>query len=138
MPFFQEGLAYARANMYKSDGAPAALLNGEIIIDGTMACITVAAAEGIADYLPTVPASSYTLNKTPALNIPLIVKVEQEGNVVFSCAARNMWITADDLIGSVQIDLADQFDTAKAATITVKAAVFDQVIDLAAVEIPAK
>ena len=58
--------------------------------------------------------------------------------MVFSCTARDVWITADNLTENVQLDLADHFDTTKAAIITVKAAIFDQVIDLATVEIPAK
>ena len=138
VPYFQEGLAYARANMYKSDEVAPALLSGEITLDGTVADVSLTAAEGIAAYLPAVPASSYTLKKIPALNVPLTVEVKQEGEMVFSCTARDVWITADNLTENVQLDLADHFDTTKAAIITVKAAIFDQVIDLATVEIPAK
>ncbi|MBQ8160381.1 MAG: hypothetical protein IJ083_06470 [Clostridia bacterium] len=138
VPFFQEGLAYARANMYKTDADLAGMIHGEAAVEGETLTATVTADEAIVSHLYVTPASSYTLERVPSLNLPLMVKVTQDGESAIVCTSRDTWITASELSGQIQVDLADKIDTSKAATVTIQAALFDTVIDLAEVEMPAR
>lgn len=138
VPFFDDAFAYARANMYQSDEAVEGLLCGSLTIDGADVVAELTADAGIAAYMHSIPASSYTKNASPALSVPLTIEIAQDGAVVFTAELRDTAISADDLTQTVQIDLAGRTDEAKPASITLKAQIFDRVVTLATMEIPAK
>jgi len=138
VPFFQEGIAYARANMYKSSDKVEALLHGEVAVEGGKLTAQFTADAALADYLPSVPASSYTIEEAPALYIPLTVKVEQEGETVFTCTDAEARFDAADLSKTLEVDLPDSIDPAKPAAVTFQAAIFDRLVTLAETEIGAK
>ena len=127
VPYFQEGLAYARANMYKSDSAVEGLLHGELALEGNTAKASFTADEAIKDYLYAAPASSFTKNTVPALNIKLLLEIEQNGQT--ECVAKEITLTADALAQEVTFDLGDA--PAAGASVALKAAVLDRVVTLA-------
>ena len=127
VPYFQEGLAYARANMYKSDSAVEGLLHGELALEGNTAKASFTADEAIKDYLYAAPASSFTKNTVPALNIKLLLEIEQNGQT--ECVAKEITLTADALAQEVTFDLSDA--PADGASVALKAAVLDRVVTLA-------
>ena len=137
VPYFQEAFSYIRAHMYQSDAAVEELLTGTLTVDGTAVKAALNAKEEIAAYLYAAPASAYTVSTQPQLCVTLTIKVEQEGKTV-ACDAQAVTLTQDALAQEIEAALGDDYDAAKAATVTLQAAVFDRVVDLAVTEIPAK
>jgi len=130
VPYFNDGFAYVRANMYKSDEAVEKLLSGSVAVDGANVKAELTAAEGIAAYMHAIPASSYTINAAPALSVPVSIEVVQDGEVVYVHADRDVLLASEDLTKTIEIDLTGKVDTAKTFTVTFKAEIFDRVVTL--------
>ena len=128
VPFFQEGLAYARANMYKTADGLDALLHGTVTIDGSEVKATITADEGIKEYLYAPPASSYTVNETPVLRVRLILETELNG--VSQQYEKEATLSAEELTQDVSFELAGE--PAEGTKTVLKAVVLDSVVVLAA------
>ncbi len=134
LPRFQEGLAYARAHMLRGDGSLDTLFTGEVTVEGAKVTARVSAGEGLAAWLPALPASSYTLEETPALRVPVILEVSRNGETLCTLASRDAVFTADSPTAEVTFELPAAAADAP-ATLNLKAAPLDRLAELARVEI---
>lgn len=128
VPYFQEGLAYARENMYKTADGLDALLHGTVTVEGSAVKASIAADEGIKDYLYAPPASSYTINETPVLRVRLILETELNG--VNQQYEQEVTLSADEMTKDISFELAEE--PAEGTKTVLKAAVLDRVVVLAA------
>ena len=131
LPHFIEAFVYARDNMFKSDDAVEKLLAGSIEEkDGTF-YVSFEALKGIEKYFNTIPASSYTKDANPDLNIPLTIEFIQNGEVVYEAVARDNDINAETLGWDFEIGgLDDIIDLDGEYTVVLKAAIFDRVVEV--------
>ena len=129
VPFFDDAFSYLRSAMYKSDEAVEGLLSRKLTVDDDTIIAEFAADAALSDYLHTIPASSYTVNPSPALSIPLVIEIAQDGEVKLSQTFADLTVSADDLTETVELD-AGVLDAEKPMTVTVKAQVFDRVVTL--------
>ena len=138
VPYFQDALAYARANMYRYDGGADDMLTGEITLAGLKADLTLTVSEEIAGYLPQGPASASGGSALPVLMIPLTLEVWQNDEAVYTVTDRDVWVAAEKRTRHVYQDLTDHLDPTKDAKLVLKAALFDRVIQLCETEIRAR
>ncbi len=128
VPFFQEALSYARGHMYRSDEM-SGLFSGVLTRQEGGFRAELTADPGVAAYLYTAPASSYTKLGTQPLKAVLLLETVLNGeNVVFRCPVD---LNADNLTAEA---IFDPIETDPGAAVTLKLAVLDQVITLATTE----
>lgn len=130
IPFFKDAFAYIRNDMYKSDGAIESLIKGGLTVVGTQVTATMDSLPGIEAYYYTVPASSYTKNPNPQLDVALTLTVTQNGEAVMQ--DRTSHHSASDMISVViELDLAPYVDAAQPFEVTLTANILDRTIELA-------
>ncbi len=132
IPFFKDAFAYIRNDMYKSDEAIESLIKGGLTVVGTQVTAKMDSLPGIEAYHYTVPASSYTLNPNPQLDVALTLTVTQDGEPVMQ--DRTSHHSASDMISVViEVDLAPYVDASRPFEVTLTAQVLDRTIELAKV-----
>jgi len=130
IPFFKDAFAYIRNDMYKSDEAIESLIKGGLTVVGTQVTATMDSLPGIEAYHYTVPASSYTKNPNPQLDVALTLTVTQNGETVMQ--DRTSHHSASDMISVViELDLAPYVDAAQPFEVTLTANILDRTIELA-------
>lgn len=130
IPFFKDAFAYIRNDMYKSDEAIESLIKGGLTVVGTQVTATMDSLPGIEAYHYTVPASSYTKNPNPQLDVALTLTVTQNGELVMQ--DRTSHHSASDMISVViELDLAPYVDAAQPFEVTLTANILDRTIELA-------
>ena len=135
VPYFIDAMIYMRDNMYHSDDIVGTLMSGDVAVDGTKLTVDFKALEGIEAYYNLIPDSSYTVDGTPDLSLPLIIEVEQNGEIVFSTVERDHVINTGDETSTFTYDLTGLVDASKEYTVTYKVAVFDRVVELKNVKV---
>ncbi len=150
VPRFQDAFAYVRANMTHTDERAAALLTGKITVTDGIAEMTVTAGEELLAYRNQIPASSYTVEETQDLRIPLTLEIEQDGAIVLSERIGTFFVNPENLTHTVRMhlngmpeirprsDLVLQdgaVDRSKPYTLRLKAGVFEKTVTLAEAEI---
>ena len=138
LPNFLDAFAYVRADMYHSDAAAEALLRGGLAADGMQITAQMEALEGIESYLHTIPASSYTKNPSAALSVPMTLEVWQDGGKVCALEDADVTLSADARSASMSCDVAPHIDAAKETKLVLKASIFDRMVTLAELTLPAK
>ena len=132
LPHFVEGFEYVRNNMYKSDASVANYLDADVAVDkNANLSVDFRASKGISKYFNNIPASSYTKDATPDLSVPLTVRVEQAGKVVFEAVERDLMVNADNRSDFFKYDLSDYVVADEQYTVSVVASIFDRVIEIA-------
>lgn len=133
VPYFNDAFEYIRSEMYQADEEVEDLLLAGFSMDGTTVQITVTAQEDIKNYLNCIPESSYTENFEQPLNIPIIIEVIQDGEVVYEYIENeNIMKVAGDS-KEFEIDIAEVTDVSKEYVIQCKAAIFDKVCSLGSI-----
>jgi len=86
VPFFDDAFVYLRENMYKMDVPISSIMKGEVGYNQANNTVDVYtyAQENMKNYFNEIPASQYTEDTNPALNLPLVVEVKDKktGKVV--------------------------------------------------------
>ncbi len=136
VPYFEKALGWVRNRMYAADENAASQLAGSVSADGAVITAQLTALEGVGAYMHTIPASSYTVNPDPALDVVLIAEIRQDGAVVHTAAQRAQ-IAPDQLTASMTLDASALIDPAKDAEVVFKAAIFDQIAELGSAAIEA-
>lgn len=132
IPFFKDAFAYIRNDMYKSDEAIESLIKGGLTVVGTQVTARMDSLPGIEAYQYTVPASSYTKNPNPQLDVALTLTVTQNGEPVMQ--DRTSHHSASDIVSIViEMDLAAYVDASQPFEVTLTANVLDRTIELAKV-----
>lgn len=134
VPYFNDAFGYIRGEMYQSDDTVESLITGELKVDGTSVKADVEALDGIEEYFNTIPESSYTEETEQGLNIPLIIEVIQDGEVVYEIVNRDFVVNEEMTSTTILVDIAENIDVSKDYTVEFKAAVFDKVVELGTVE----
>jgi len=130
IPYFNDSIGYVRSNMYQADESVDKLVSGKVEVNGTKVKVSFEALSGMEDYFNVIPASSYTQNANPELNIPLVIQVAQDGKVVHTQIERGNKVTADQMSASYEYDFAKVLAGADEFEVVVKAAVFDRIVEL--------
>jgi len=130
LPYFEESVAYVRSNMYQSDNGIERMLTTSAETDGTKVKVTFEAAEGIEKYFNLVPESSYTKEKEETLNIPLIIQIVKDKEVLYTKIVKNNVVSAAQLKTEYEFDFAKKLKGVEDFEVVVKAAVFDKVIEM--------
>ena len=131
LPHFVEGFEYVRDNMYKSSESVASYLDAEVSVDKNSNLeVDFRASKGISKYFNSIPASSYTKDTTPDLSIPLTIRVEQNGEVVFEAVERDLAISKDDRTDFFKYDLSDYVVADEQYTVSVVASIFDLTLEI--------
>ena len=137
VPFFQQGLAYARSRMYKTDEQLDGLFTGMLSMQGDTLKAELTADPAVSNYQYTAPASSYTKLGTQPLNAVLTVRFMQNGETV-AILSGNAGLTAENNTMTLDQKVAEVLDTNQNWSATLEAAVLDRVIPLAALEVSVK
>ena len=134
VPYFNEALGYVRSEMYQSDEAVESLLTVAFAKEGNDIQIKVEALDGIEEYFNTIPESTYTKESKQELNIPVIVEVIKDGELVYELKTRDFVVNDETASATMIIDVGENIDTSNGYIVQVKAAVFDRVVELASIE----
>lgn len=133
LPNFQKGVEYVYGDMKQQGAAVKRLVAGELeaaYADGKVTLTpSFGVKDGFASYFNRIPASSYTGNQTPDVNIPLLITVKQDGK------AKKIVLREHDLAPMQSasgvtlnkldaIDVTDVVDPSKPFEVTYKAALF--------------
>ena len=137
LPHFIEGLAYVRAHMFHADTAAEDLLTGALETENRACRVTVTARPEAAALLPELPASSYTPDAEPALDVPVLFEITRDGETLFTAAVRGVRLTAGSLTGEAVLEVPEDVNLTRPATVTAKAALFDRTVELASAELKA-
>lgn len=135
VPYFEDAFGYIRSEMYQSDEAIGDLLTAELKVDGTKVKVDFEAMDGIEAYFNTIPESSYTDETEQGLNIPIIVEVVQDGEVVYTSITRENVVNDEVNSAAITVDAAEYVDSSKEFSVQCKAAVFDRIVNLGSVGI---
>lgn len=131
LPHFVEGFKYVRDNMYKSSTSVKSFLDADVSVDkNANLSVDFRASKGISKYFNSIPASSYTKDATPDLSIPLTIRVEQNGKVVFEAVERDLEISKDNRTDFFKYDLSDYVVADEQYTVSVVASIFDLVLEI--------
>jgi len=118
--------------MYKSNASVASVLDASVDVDkNANLSVDFRASKDISKYFNSIPASSYTKDATPDLSIPLTVRVEQNGKVVFEAVERDFAISKDNREDFFKYDLSDYVVADEQYKVTVVASIFDRVVTIA-------
>ena len=120
--------------MYQSDEAVESLLTVAFAKEGNDIQIKVEALDGIEEYFNTIPESTYTKESKQELNIPVIVEVIKDGELVYELKTRDFVVNDETASATMIIDVGENIDTSNGYIVQVKAAVFDRVVELASIE----
>ncbi len=136
LPRFKDALTYARTSMYHPGELPADLLNSAFEIGGSKITVTVEGASALSDLMLTVPASTYTGDPSPALDIPVRMELIQDDTAhttdqVFKYAP-------DNASAVFSVDGTGVIDPGKPFSVKVTAWIFDTVYPLCDAEISIK
>ena len=137
VPFFQQGLAYARSRMYKTDEQLDGLFTGMLSMQGDTLKAELTADPAISNYQYTAPASSYTKLGTQPLNAVLTVRFMQNGETT-AILSGNSGLTAENNTLTLDQKVAEVLDVNQNWSATLEAAVLDRVIPLATLEVSVK
>ncbi|MBQ8619405.1 MAG: hypothetical protein IJ418_18140 [Clostridia bacterium] len=130
LPFFKDAFSYIRSDMYKSDEAIESLIKGGLTVVGTQVTAKMETLPGIEAYQYTVPASSYTKDQNPQLDVALTLTVTQNGKTALQ--DRTSHHSASDQISVViETDLAAHVDASQPFEVTLTANILDRTIELA-------
>jgi hypothetical protein len=138
LPHFIESLEYILARTYTTTTS-AEILSGSLdestlADDGTSVTATVklSVSSKIADYLNTIPASSFTKNENPALRIPIEVRITQNDKIVGSST---IYIEADGELNSTnEIEVeTPALDSTAEYTVTAYASALENTIVLGSI-----
>ncbi len=134
VPFFQQGLAYARSHMYKTDEKLDGLFSGTLAMEGDTLIAELKADPAVADYQYTAPASSYTKLGIQPLNAAVTVRFMQDGKTV-AILTSLAGLTAENNTLTLDQKVSEILDAGKTWSVTFEAAVLDRVIPLATLEV---
>ena len=132
IPFFKDAFSYIRNDMYKSDEAIESLVKGGLTVVGTQVTATMDSLPGIEAYQYTVPASSYTKNPNPPLDVALTLTVTQNGEPVMQDLTFHS-SAADQITAVIETDLAAHVDASQPFEVMLTANILDRTIELAKV-----
>lgn len=124
VPHFVEAMTYLKDNTYVADEGIKSLMKATSSVEDGKLKVEFTALPGIEEYYNQIPDSSYTEDKTPALSIPLVIEVEQDGEV-YRTETNGNYVDAENLTNVFETDLPAELDLTKEYTVTVKAAIFD-------------
>lgn len=130
LPYFEESVAYVRNNMYQNDNGVDRLLKASAKADGTKVKVAFEASEGIEEYFNQVPASSYTKESEKTLNIPLIIQIVKDGEVIHTKTVKKNTVSEAQLSAEYEFDFAKKLKGVEDFEVVVKAAVFDKVVEM--------
>ncbi|MBQ8092770.1 MAG: hypothetical protein IJ242_04250 [Clostridia bacterium] len=123
-PYFEEAFAYVRSQMMHTGILPNNIISGRICSDETYT-IKVDASDALSSLLPSIPDSSYTNNPSPLLQADILLTLTDDDTV--TC----LMDEAVTLIPGSSISLPLPGDLSlSSGTLTLHAALFDQVITL--------
>lgn len=140
VPHFLEAFAYISENMYTAPDAIKDTVSGTLSVDadtkGIEFKVNAEIKDAIKTYLNVIPAYDENAeDETLAMTIPVVVKVEQNGKVVYSET-----ITTE-VTGAAKVEFEDtlkaslHFDPTKAYTVSAVAAVLDKEVVLGTYEV---
>lgn len=94
VPFFDDAFEYLRKNMYSADvNNMSSIMKGEVGFNQATNTIDVYtyAQDGIQEFFNVIPASKYTKDTNPALNLPLVIEItdRKTGKLVKTFHIRN-------------------------------------------------
>lgn len=130
IPYFNECVGYVRSNMYQADNAVERLVSASAEVEGTKVKVTFEAKDGIEKYFNQIPASSYTKDVPATLNIPLIIEVVKDGEVIHTKTVKKNVVSADQLTVEYEFNFAKKLKDVEGFEVVVKAAVFDKVVEM--------
>lgn len=131
LPHFIEGVQYVRDNMYKSSESVASYLDADVSVDkNANLSVDFRASKGISKYFNNIPASSYTKDAAPDLSVPLTIRVEQNGKVVFEAVERDLIVNANERSDFFKYDLSDYVVADEQYTVSVVASIFDLALEI--------
>ena len=133
LPFFKDAFAYVRNDMYKSDEAIESLIKGGLTVVGTNVTATMETLPGIEAYQYTVPASSYTKNPNPALDVALTLTVIQNGETVMKYLSSHHK-ASDEVSVVIEMDLAAHVDASQPFDVILTANILDRTVELARIQ----
>ncbi len=138
LPFFQDAFRYVRSGMYQSDEGVETALRGRLIRNGTKLRGEITAEESISGYFLQIPASTYTKNPEPALNVPIRIDVLKEEETLAVFTNREVWLDPASLTAELEADLGEWIGKEQELTVRLTATVFDRTILLDSMEIKAE
>ncbi len=138
LPFFQDAFRYVRPGMYQSDEGVETALRGRLIRNGTKLRGEITAEESISGYFLQIPASTYTKNPEPALNVPIRIDVLKGEETLAVFTNREVWLDPASLTAELEADLGEWIGKEQELTVRLTATVFDRTILLDSMEIKAE
>lgn len=130
LPYFNECVAYVRSNMYQADNGVEKLLKASTEVDGTKVKVTFEAAEGIEKYFNVIPAASEKEESTKELNVPLIIQIVKDGEVIHTKTIKKNMVSAEQMSAEYDFNFAKKLKGVEDFEVVVKAAVFDKVVEM--------
>jgi len=135
VPYFKDAIEYAYNDMKHVDGSVRRLVAGEIEAQLDEGKVILTPSFGVADDFAScfniIPASSYTKDQTPEVNVPLIITVRQ-GGVDHEIVLRDHNVTpmkskapAVDMKTLDAIDITDIVDPSQPFKVTYEAVLFE-------------
>lgn len=129
LAYFNKCIGYVRKNMYQPDDAVEKLVKASANVDGTKVKVTFEALAGIESYFNQIPESSYTEEDSYALQIPLIIQIVKDGEVIHTKTVKNNTISKEKMGAEYEFDFAKKLKNVEDFEVVVKAAVFDKIVD---------
>lgn len=129
LPYFNECVGYVRSNMYQADNGVERLVSAAAEVDGTKVKVTFEAKDGIEKYFNQIPASSYTDDADTVLNIPLVIQVVKDGEVIHTKTVKENFVSAEQKSAEYEFNFAKKLKDVENFEVVVKAAVFDKVVE---------
>lgn len=130
LPYFNECVGYVRSNMYQADNGIERLVSASAEVDGTKVKVTFEAKDGIEKYFNQIPASSYTDDANTVLNIPLVIQIVKDGEVIHTKTVKGNTVSAEQKSAEYEFDFAKKLKDVEGFEVVVKAAVFDKVVEM--------
>jgi len=132
LPFFKDAFAYVRSDMYAADEGLDSCLLGGLSCEGEKNTIVadVKVSDGIEAYLYAVPASSYTKNENPPLDLTIRVTFKQDGRTVYEDVTHEA-VSGGDTRVKVTLDTAAYIDMLKPYEVKLSACVLGREVELA-------
>ena len=81
LPRFIEGIEYVTDRMSAPQGA-SSILSGNAVLENNAVRYSISISPSVDEYLNVIPASEYTINPNPDLDIPVQVVVRQNGKTI--------------------------------------------------------
>ena len=138
LPLFVSAVQYLLDGSYTMEGDASDLLEGTVTVEETeeetlSVSYEISVDDAVSDYLNTIVDSDYTEDTNPDLQIPVEIRITQDGVVVYDETAFYAVNAADTLELSVEIDDVD-LDLSGDYTLEVYASVLESTVLIASID----